>query len=306
MRMRSPGTGLSVETGTRHTFACGSSAAASRDRASNFNEPPAARLVANATRPSITKTWSVPIRSSWLRTGPPFRRAFDSRSHLLYPKFTAGYVKGRPHRRQGDGCSRLRSSSRSKNSAVRPLAHREPSPPVSSPPSSSTTTPPSSPSLYFESTANSPATCCESRPHVHGDFPRSSLPMLDHELAEFAARIPHSWKNAWRPGKSILPMPWARLPPELLVSQKKASALPKPVFRTSLREFLWDHLTSSSFLDRDIVSRRFSPGASRNTTAPCDNSHWLVMLLMLELWFREFGEPQSMRRRLAQSTSTLV
>jgi len=50
-------------------------------------------------------------------------------------------------------------------------------------------------------------------------------PMLDHELAEFAARIPHSWKM--RGGReSSFAMPWRVCPRSSYVSPKKGSALP--------------------------------------------------------------------------------
>src|SRR5580698_10202653 len=78
-------------------------------------------------------------------------------------------------------------------------------------------------------------------------------PMLDHELAELAARIPHSWKLRNGRGKDIfIRAVGDRLPPELLHQPKRGFGVPLAHwFRGSLRSFLWDHLTSPSFLNRD-------------------------------------------------------
>jgi asparagine synthase (glutamine-hydrolysing) len=115
-------------------------------------------------------------------------------------------------------------------------------------------------------------------------------PMLDHELAELAARIPHAWKMRGGQGKHILRQALGdRLPPELLRLPKKGFGVPLSLwFRSSLRGFLWDHLTSSNFLSRDIVSPEFVRYLlEEHDTGRRDNYHWLWMLLMLELWFRE-------------------
>jgi asparagine synthase (glutamine-hydrolysing) len=116
-------------------------------------------------------------------------------------------------------------------------------------------------------------------------------PFLDHELAEFAARIPFQWKNQNGVGKVILREALGdRLPPELLRRDKMGFGVPLAVwFRQSLREFLWDHLTSREFLERDLVS----PGFVRylldeHDSGRRDNYHWLWTLLMFELWFREW------------------
>jgi len=84
-------------------------------------------------------------------------------------------------------------------------------------------------------------------------------PLLDHELAELAATIPHVWKIVNGRGKNILiDALGERLPPELLNRPKMGFGVPlSDWFRGELRAFLWDHLTSASFLDRGIVSPDF-------------------------------------------------
>ncbi|MBZ5606487.1 MAG: asparagine synthetase B, partial [Acidobacteriia bacterium] len=60
-------------------------------------------------------------------------------------------------------------------------------------------------------------------------------------------------------------------------------------FRGPLRELLWDSLTARDFLDRGIVSRPFLDTLlTEHHAGRRDNSQWLWLLLMLEMWFREF------------------
>jgi len=145
--------------------------------------------------------------------------------------------------------------------------------------------------LYFESTAK-----------LTGDFlvkvDRMSManslevrsPLLDHKLAEFSARIPNSWKLQNGKGKRILLRALAdRLPAPLLNRPKMGFGVPlADWFRTSLRAMLWDHLTSSRFLNRGIVNPSFLRYLlEEHQSKRRDNSFWLWQLLFLELWFRE-------------------
>ncbi len=117
-------------------------------------------------------------------------------------------------------------------------------------------------------------------------------PMLDHELAELAARIPHSWKLKNGRGKDIfIRAVGHRLPPELLGQPKRGFGVPLGSwFRGSLRSFVWDHLTSRAFLDRRMVSPEFVTHLlEEHDRGRRDNHHHLWKLLMLELWFQEDG-----------------
>lgn len=149
--------------------------------------------------------------------------------------------------------------------------------------------------LYFESTAK-----------LTGDFlvkvDRMSManslevrcPLLDHTLAEFAARIPISWKVRNGKGKQILLRALGgRLSPVLLNRPKMGFGVPlADWFRTSLRETLWDHLTGSRFLNRGIVSPSFLRYLlEEHQSGRRDNAFWLWQLLFLELWFREVEQP---------------
>jgi len=115
-------------------------------------------------------------------------------------------------------------------------------------------------------------------------------PLLDHRLAELAARIPNSWKMRNGKGKYILAKALeSRFPPGFLDRPKMGFGVPLAKwFRGPLRDFARDHLTSQRFFDRDIVSPPFVHALlDEHQRGRRDNYHWIWSLLMLELWFRE-------------------
>jgi asparagine synthase (glutamine-hydrolysing) len=119
-------------------------------------------------------------------------------------------------------------------------------------------------------------------------------PLLDHELAELAATLPHSWKIRGGKGKRILVEALGdRLPPALLNRGKMGFGVPLAHwFRGSLRGFLWDHLTGSRFFGRGIVSPEFVRSLlAEHDSGRRDNSFWLWSLLVLELWLQTVGTP---------------
>jgi asparagine synthase (glutamine-hydrolysing) len=117
-------------------------------------------------------------------------------------------------------------------------------------------------------------------------------PFLDHELAELAAQIPYGWKldGTVRPGKRIFVEAIAdRLPPELLAAPKAGFGVPLASwFRGSLRTFLWDHLTSARFCNRNICEPDFlNQLMAEHDCGRRNNYHVLWSLLMLEIWFEQ-------------------
>lgn len=144
--------------------------------------------------------------------------------------------------------------------------------------------------MYFETTAN-----------LTGDMlvkvDRMSMaaslevrcPMLDHELAEMAASLPHRWKIANGNGKQILLKAVGdRLPPEIVARPKMGFGVPLAEwFRGPLRELLWDRLTSPGFLQRGIVSPQFLRHLlAEHQNGRRNNHHLLWSLLVLEMWFQ--------------------
>lgn len=118
-------------------------------------------------------------------------------------------------------------------------------------------------------------------------------PLLDNELADIAAAVPHEWKIRNGQGKYILIKALGdRLPPELLNRPKMGFALPLAQWlRGPLREMLWDHLTSPRFLERGIVAPAFvRQMLEEHQSGRRDNRSWLWALLVLEMWFRDYEQ----------------
>jgi asparagine synthase (glutamine-hydrolysing) len=148
---------------------------------------------------------------------------------------------------------------------------------------------------YFEATAN-----------LSGDMlvkvDRASMaaslevrcPLLDHELAEFAASIPLSWKRRGGAGKRILLDALGdRLPPALLTRPKMGFAVPlDDWFRGPLRELTWDTLTDPRFAARGVANAGFVRYLlEEHQSGRRNNHHQIYGLLMLELWRRNLEEP---------------
>jgi asparagine synthase (glutamine-hydrolysing) len=117
-------------------------------------------------------------------------------------------------------------------------------------------------------------------------------PLLDHVLAEFAMSLPYRWKVYDGAGKRILLKAMRdRLPKGLLDRKKMGFAIPVARwFRGPLLELLRDHLLGKQFLERGMVSPQFVAALiEEHVAGRRDNSYWLFGLIMLELWFREWG-----------------
>jgi asparagine synthase (glutamine-hydrolysing) len=132
-------------------------------------------------------------------------------------------------------------------------------------------------------------------------------PLLDHELAEWAMSIPKQFKLRNGRTKYLLVRALQdRLPPKLLTLPKKGFGAPLTVwFRTSLRQFLHDHLTSKEFLGRGMISESFLKTLlAEHDSGRRDHYHLLWSLLMLELWFRDWKEPKRIPPRAAVLAGT--
>ena len=115
-------------------------------------------------------------------------------------------------------------------------------------------------------------------------------PLLDHELAGFAAQLPNDWKVTPLRGKDILIRALAdRLPENLLNRPKMGFGVPLAEWlRGPLRDMVNDTLLSPRFLSRGIVSPPFVRAlVDEHQRGRRDNYHWIWCLLMLELWFHE-------------------
>ena len=125
-------------------------------------------------------------------------------------------------------------------------------------------------------------------------------PFLDHEVMEFAARLPVEIKFRGGRLKSLLKRAFADLlPPENVNRRKMGFGVPVGQwFRGPMRELLRDALLSSQSIKRGYfrepeVRRLVEEHQERRA----DNSFQLWNLLLLELWHREFLEGRTVDSR---------
>lgn len=149
--------------------------------------------------------------------------------------------------------------------------------------------------LYFEATANltSGMLVKVDRMSMAASL-EVRCPLLDHELAEYAATLAHHWKMQHGQGKRILLKALGdRLPPALLRRPKQGFSVPlAPWFRTSLRDFVQDRLTRQAFLNYGFVRPTFLRQLlAEHQSGRRDNHQWLWMLLMLDLWVEDGAKP---------------
>ena len=158
--------------------------------------------------------------------------------------------------------------------------------------------------MYFECTARLTG---DMLPKVDRMSMANSLevrcPMLDHVLAELAARIPHAWKIHNGSGKAILIKALGdRLPPSILTRKKMGFGVPVAIwFRGPLRELTWDMLLGQRFLARGIVEPAFMRYLlEEHQSGRRSNHSQIYSLLMLELWRRNLEQPAASPENLVQ------
>jgi asparagine synthase (glutamine-hydrolysing) len=145
--------------------------------------------------------------------------------------------------------------------------------------------------MYFEATANlTGGMLVKVDRAAMANSLEVRCPLLDHKLAEAAARLPHAWKIRNRRGKDIFIRAMGdRLPPALVNRKKQGFEPPFAVWlRGPLREMVRDRLTSPAFLERGIVSGEFVKTLiDEHQSGRRNNQLWLWMLLVFDLWLEE-------------------
>ena len=119
-------------------------------------------------------------------------------------------------------------------------------------------------------------------------------PLLDHVLAEVANRIPNGWKMRNGRGKQILLKALGdRLPVELLSAPKRGFGIPFDVWlRGPLRELVRDTLLSAKARQRGITNaRKVEEIIQEHESGRRNNSFFLYLLFVLELWLLEYSSP---------------
>ncbi len=115
-------------------------------------------------------------------------------------------------------------------------------------------------------------------------------PLLDHELVEFALRLPPAWRFG-RGGKRIL-RHWARdlLPAEILTRPKMGFGVPVGEWlRNELRQELHDLLFAPDSLCATVFEQRWLQSfVDAHQSARANHEHPLWSLYMLERWHRRW------------------
>jgi asparagine synthase (glutamine-hydrolysing) len=121
------------------------------------------------------------------------------------------------------------------------------------------------------------------------------VPLLDHQVLEFAASLPVDYKLNGLSTKHILKRALSkRLPPEILNRKKTGFPVPYTTWlnkdlRQAVSEILLDEQTvSRGYFNRSTVEKMINSPSS-----VCDYSKELFSLVTLELWHRMFVQKES-------------
>ena len=143
---------------------------------------------------------------------------------------------------------------------------------------------------------------------AHGLEARS--PLLDHEVMEFAARLPIEFKIRHGQGKYLLrKLAEPLLPPGVLNRPKAGFAVPLDRWlRTDLAPVLRDVLLSRRSVERGILDvRSVRTLLDEHFASRRSHAHRVWALLMLEFWYREcIDAVPALRRTVSAADSRAV
>jgi asparagine synthase (glutamine-hydrolysing) len=117
------------------------------------------------------------------------------------------------------------------------------------------------------------------------------VPLLDHQVVEFAASLPPNLKLKGLARKYLLKQVSRTLLPAEIIYRKK-QGFPIPIghwLRTDARSLLYDHLTSHAIRQRGLFDPEYVQGMLGRFAAGSASHGWLLWgLLSVELWHRRF------------------
>jgi asparagine synthase (glutamine-hydrolysing) len=120
-------------------------------------------------------------------------------------------------------------------------------------------------------------------------------PFLDHNVMEFAAKLPEHLKLRGLSPKYLLKKVAARLVPrEVIYRRKMGFGVPVGKWlRGEMSDFLRDVLLSQSSLSRGVIKpEKLRQYVDEHISCTFDHSFQIWTLLMMELWFQRFIDPQ--------------
>jgi len=121
-------------------------------------------------------------------------------------------------------------------------------------------------------------------------------PLLDHEIAEFAAKIPDDLKLKGRTLKYIQrEVAKEFLPPELITREKQGFGFPIAYWlKNELKELTEGHLLSSKMVKDGYFKYDYITQILReHQNGKVDHHVRIWMLLNLEMWYRMFIEHET-------------
>jgi asparagine synthase (glutamine-hydrolysing) len=117
------------------------------------------------------------------------------------------------------------------------------------------------------------------------------MPFLDHELAAFVSALPDTWRVRGFTTKRVLRLAMRRLLPGRILERPKVG-FRVPVnewFRTSMRDYLLEHLTGADSRTRDYYRpQELRRVLQEHVDGRHNHEKLLWCLLNLEIWQREF------------------
>ena len=116
------------------------------------------------------------------------------------------------------------------------------------------------------------------------------VPLLDHEVLEFAARLPTSYKVQGMKTKRVLKRAFQGVVPDEILKRKK-TGFPVPYerwLRKDLRTFVRDTICSERALSRGYFQRNGLEKLLDRDAAPGGRMKETFCLLVLELWHQRF------------------
>jgi asparagine synthase (glutamine-hydrolysing) len=128
------------------------------------------------------------------------------------------------------------------------------------------------------------------------------VPYLDHELVEYAFRIPDRWKLRRLVGKWILRRAFSgRVPPEVLRRRKSGFSIPIASWlRGDLRDLAGDLLAPDRLGQQGIFAVGMVGALLQaHSRGQADHSRTLWALVMFQLWFDRFAQRKPGRQRVA-------
>jgi asparagine synthase (glutamine-hydrolysing) len=117
------------------------------------------------------------------------------------------------------------------------------------------------------------------------------MPFMDHTFAAFISGLPDTWRVRGLTTKRILRSAMQRMLPKHILQRPKIG-FRVPVnewFRTSMRDYLLDHLTGANSRTRDYYRRdRLQRILDEHIRGRQNHEKLLWCLLSLEIWHREY------------------